>query len=231
MADSRTICVLGGVYHPFEEAESFFGQRLPSVDCTVRCTWDPNVLGAISMEDTDLVILYTCYGDYDLPEMAAENLAAFVAAGGGLLALHGATSSFRSSRAYHALIGATFVEHGPRHNFTVMPMQWSHPVTQDVGAFTVNDELYVQEYDFGGGMEIHMVAAYLNRIQPMVWTRVYGEGRICYIAMGHDRAVWEHPQIWQLTRNAIAWCASRSARDSEESQVSARSRRMNQQTH
>ncbi|NLE43600.1 MAG: ThuA domain-containing protein [Chloroflexi bacterium] len=209
MADIRILCMLGGVYHPFEEAERFFGDRLSNAGCDLRFSYDPEDLRVAQREDVDLVILYTCFSDYELTEDLAESLAAFVSEGGGLLALHGATSSFRTNRAYHALIGATFVEHGPRHNFVVMPMQWRHPVTQGIEAFTVNDELYLQEFEVDKDIDIQMAAVYFNRVQPVVWTREHGAGRLCYIALGHDEAVWAQPEVWHLILNSIAWCGQR----------------------
>jgi hypothetical protein len=198
----RAVCLLGGVYHEFDQAETYFGDLLPQIDVHPQFTRDPAALGNVRGSDVDLVFIYSCI-EGELSESAAANLVSFVEAGGGLFAMHGATASFPNNETYLTLIGAKFIEHGPRHNFLVMPMERPHPVTANIEAFTVNDELYVQEY--AADLQIHMAAVYFNKIQPIVWTRTPGAGRVCYVALGHDLAVWQQPPVRQLVANGVLW--------------------------
>ena len=206
MTSTRVLCLLGGVYHDFDQVEVHLRELLPQVGIGPRFTRNPVALGSISHADTDLAFIYSCSTD-KLDEAAVENLISFVESGGGLFAMHGATASFPDNPEVLSLIGARFREHGPRHNFLVTPMERSHPVTDGIEAFTVNDELYVQEY--AADLQIHMVAAYLGKMQPVVWTHTPGSGRVCYLALGHDLAVWQHPSVQQLIVNGILWSSRR----------------------
>lgn len=202
MGEVRALCLLGGVYHPFDDAEAFYGDELPGLGVTPYFTRDYQVLGRVSRADTDLVFIYTCLHE-TLPEEAAANLARYVESGGRVFGLHGATASFQDCATYIGLLGARFVEHGPRHSFFVTPLQRLHPVTAGVDAFAVHDELYVQEY--AADIQIHAVAGYLGKAQPVVWTRTPGAGRVYYLALGHDRAVWEQAPVRRLVANGVAW--------------------------
>jgi len=211
MSEMRALCLLGGTHHDFGAAEAFFAERLPQLGVRPSFARDPAALGRISHSDTDLVFNYSCMGEAKLDDIATANLVRFVELGGGVFAMHGATVSFAGNAAYAGLIGARFTEHPKTHNFTVMPMRSPHPVTAGVEAFTVRDELYIQEC--APDIRIHMVAAYLNVAQPMVWTRTQGAGRVCYVALGHDLSVWQRPPVWQLVANGVHWVVEEEGDD------------------
>jgi predicted dehydrogenase len=42
---------------------------------------------------------------------------------------------------------------------------------------------------------------------PMAYTKSYGNGRVAYLANGHDLRAWRHPEFQKLLVRAIAWSA------------------------
>jgi type 1 glutamine amidotransferase len=205
MLEQRVLVLLGGEYHPFDEAEPFLGDLLASLGLGMRATRDPAELGALTTDTTDLALVYTCRPD-KLGE-AAAGLVRFVEAGGGFLPWHSATASFQTDYAFHQLAGARFVMHPPRQSFIITPMRRPHPVIEGIDEFVVHDEVYVQDCIMG--IDVHAVTNYLGKALPMVYTREVGMGRVCYVAPGHDAEVWKMEPVRRLLCNAIEWCIKR----------------------
>jgi uncharacterized protein len=125
-----------------------------------------------------------------------------VRGGTGFVGLHAATATFRSSQAYHGMIGSWFGRHDPIKTFRVEITEPDHPVTAGVSAFEIEDELYELKDVVA---DIHVLAHAEGH--PMVYTRQYGLGRVCYIAPGHDRRSLGRPEYAQLVDQAIRWVA------------------------
>ncbi len=43
---------------------------------------------------------------------------------------------------------------------------------------------------------------------PLAWTRTYGKGRVFYIALGHEKAVWRDPRYREILLKGIRWAIS-----------------------
>lgn len=141
---------------------------------------------------------------------ALECLEDFVRGGGGLLAVHSASASFREEERYFDILGGRFVEHGPIEPFEVRPAAPGPATPQesvfgDIPAFSVKDELYRHEYDPGN--QIHFYTPVEEECEPVVWTRRYSQGRVCYCALGHTMSSMRHPQVWQILQRGLAWVA------------------------
>jgi type 1 glutamine amidotransferase len=161
-----------------------------------------------------VALLYTCLGgrkqDGSLPaspfaDAQVQGLVSWVREGGGLLAAHAATVSCQSSPALRALMGGAFINHPPQSAFTVYPLSRAHPIMAGIEAFTVHDELYIQEYV--ASVDLHMVAVDRGVAYPMVWSKTEGKGRVAHIALGHGPEVWQLKPYQQLMLQAIRWLA------------------------
>ena len=212
MAPARKILLLlGGHYHDFAGFEAAVRQVLEP-ECEIEATYDPERLG--SLKDVGTVMLYTCHVEpprheneglryvEGIPDRETAALVEWVRSGGGLAAVHSATTIRESNRKLIRLVGGRFLSHPPRLSFTVYPLSRPHPVTDGVGAFSIVDELYTQEV---GEVDVHMAAVSDDVMHPMVWTRTEGDGRVVHLAPGHDREVWHHPSYQRLLRQSIAW--------------------------
>lgn len=134
-----------------------------------------------------------------------DALEAFVDAGGGLFAVHGALASFKDEPRWAALLGAAFDGHERPTMLAVGPSADPGPFA-DIPAFAVTDELYrirpagplvprFSAIPAGGG-----AAA-----SPVLWTRARGRGRICVFTLGHAAATLGHPAVRQVVARALAW--------------------------
>jgi len=135
--------------------------------------------------------------------LALERLEEFVGGGGGLLAVHSASASFNQEERWFELLGGRFVEHGPIEQFEVRPSEPQDSAFGEIPHFSVRDELYRHEYDPGN--QVHFFAEVGGEREPMVWTRLWEGGRVCYCALGHTVSSVRHPQVGEILRRGLAW--------------------------
>ncbi|MFN2304491.1 MAG: ThuA domain-containing protein, partial [Anaerolineales bacterium] len=73
----------------------------------------------------------------------------------------------------------------------------------DISEFQVIDELYL--HDLQPDIDVHFSALYKGQKIPTVWTRLHGEGRICYACPGHRSASMRVPGYQLLLSRALTW--------------------------
>ncbi len=154
---------------------------------------------------TQYAVLVLYYHHRDTP-LADADLAAFrdfVEAGGGVLAVHSATASYKPTAAYFDVLGGRFIGHGPVHAIDVRPTADADSIFAGIGPFTVTDELYLHERH--GDFRVHFDTEHEGRREPMVWTREVGRGRVCYSCPGHRSASMYHPAVQEILRRGLRW--------------------------
>ncbi len=213
MGAKRALILLGGTWHDFAGFAASVSPLLAAAGLAPAPTYDPDDLARLSDDDCGLVLLYTCFdgpGDgggrarlAGLTGAQIEALTAWVRSGGALLGVHGATVLGESSPALGALLGGTFVSHPARCAFTVHPMATPHPITAGIGAFTIDDELYLHRCE--AALDLHLIAVEGGAAHPMAWSRREGRGRVAYLALGHDERVWGDRSFQALFRQAVGW--------------------------
>jgi type 1 glutamine amidotransferase/dienelactone hydrolase len=184
----------------------------------VRVAEDPSLLETGALGAYDLVVLnYRNAPDRDPGPRARENLAAFVRAGGGLVALHFAVNAFEGWDEYPKMIGRIWVGrragqkvsgHGPRGPFQVRVAAPSHPITQGLGDFEADDELYAQLVG-EAPIDVLLEASsdYSGKVEPIAWTLSYGKGRVFVTVLGHDARARSHPAFETLLLRGAVWAA------------------------
>jgi len=140
---------------------------------------------------------------------ALESLEGFVRQGGGLLAVHSASASFKQEERYLDILGGSFREHGPIKRFPVKPIAGQDEIFDSIPAFSVTDELYRHDYDLDN--QVHFVTPVGEEHEPVVWTRRYGQGRVCYCALGHTVSTMRHPQVQRILQRGLGWACGSSA--------------------
>ena len=146
------------------------------------------------------MVLYVHHNTISPP--ALGRLEEFVSEGGGLLAVHSASASFREEQRWFELLGGRFIEHGPIEQFEVQPSEQQDSAFGEIPPFSVRDELYRHEYDADNRVRFYTVVG--GEQEPVVWTRSFGSGRVCYCALGHTVRSMRHPQVVQILRRGLA---------------------------
>lgn len=157
----------------------------------------------------DAVLLY---GDDASPGPdQASALAAFVAAGKGLVAMHAASSMFGSSEALGALLGGRLHASGGGE-FRGEVVQREHPAVKGLEPFATWEEAFQPVSPLPEDRTVLMERAGEPQRQPLTWVRTQGKGRVFYTVYGHDRRTWVQPGFHTLIEQAIRWTVEEKAR-------------------
>jgi type 1 glutamine amidotransferase len=169
---------------------------------------------------------YTCYedglenpDDFTKPkpqnwinQEQAEAVRDFVAEGNGFYSLHNNSHVSLTSSIYRDVMGGAYIGHPPLRPFKVRVVNKSHPITQGIEDFMVNDEQHYVAYDKDRGnifLEAENVdgLAYNDHGTKSIsgWAHEYGKGRVVFTAMGHTiHAMWA-PEYLKLQKRAVQW--------------------------
>jgi len=189
-------------WHDLKTLGSMVEEWLPEV--AFETSEDNGALLTLLPDRHDLCLL--CATMAELTEAEEAALVRYVAAGGGLLGLHSCTVVEEERREYVELLGGRFAHHSPYHEFAVQVTDATHPVAAGVAGFALQDELYVLDRA-PAGATVLATAEWEDRPQPMVYAKPAGEGRVCYNALGHDAAAFNHPAFRQLVVQGARWAA------------------------
>jgi len=196
----RVLLLTGGNYHDFDGGAAIIGDALAD-RFDVTHTSNLEELALLATGRFEALILYTQGRHDDLTDELAQTMKRFVERGGGLVGVHSANASFKNNPAFLELIGSRFAGHGPVLDFQVRPADPTHPVVARTSAFHVTDELYISEQvsDF----DAFAVAHWRGVDYPMGYQRDVGEGRVVYLANGHDARSLGNPYFQRWLRRAV----------------------------
>ena len=147
-----------------------------------------------------------------LTEDQAVALKEFVMAGNGFYALHNNSHVSLSSKTYREVMGGAYIGHPPLRPFRVKIVNPTHPITQGIRDFTVNDEQHYVEYDKDRKyvlMESENIDGLtyekLGTKSISGWAYDFGQGRVVFTAVGHTiHALW-NPEYLKLQKRAVRW--------------------------
>ncbi len=211
----KILYVYGGPeFHPTEWAGKLMTEFFKADGrFTVDMTSDLDAFVSLPESDYDAVVVYTTGFKDDLNEKREKGLLNFVKNGGGFVGIHSATDSFRSSRAYVDMINGEFLKHPEHHEFPVQIADDSHYMTVRMSDFSVFDEMYhLQNYD-PLKSKLLLKTIWQGKEIPMAYAREYGKGRVVYLANGHTREAWNHPEFRKLVVRAVAYTTGSELQD------------------
>lgn len=199
---SEILLVSDGFFHPPRKARQHVWDVITAVPGTkITQVKHLNYLLKLDMSRFQAIVLYVHHKHIALDTMTA--LEEFVHGGGGLLAIHSATASFKQQPRFFELVGGRFTEHGPVEPIRIKPSQGNDEIFGGIGSFTVKDELYLHEQK--PDIRVHFETTYQGKPAPMVWTRLVENGRVCYVCPGHRAETMRQPEIQEILRRGLAW--------------------------
>ena len=132
---------------------------------------------------------------------ALGKLDGFFKNGGGILAIHAATASFKETLPYFKIIGGRFIGHGKVEPFEVTKVR--DDIFSGIGNFIVKDELYIHELE--PSIEVHFTAKHEGQDIPVVWTYRYGNGKVCYAVPGHTTGTMRNQTYQIILQRGLEW--------------------------
>lgn len=180
------------------------------------------------LAEVDLIV--QCYTMGSASDEAIRGLSEAIAAGTGMMGWHGGIAdSFRNSADYLHLIGGQFACHPAKapqdrvgdgtdvfipYTVDIVPQRSSHPIVAGMSSFELVTEQYwvlSDEYCDVLATTTHPVQPWhpWHRpvIAPAIWTRQWGQGRICVITPGHDIPVLTDPNVRRLIERGMTWAS------------------------
>ena len=181
---------------------------------TLACFDDPGALADLSL----IVPVWTM----SLIEKAqSENVAAAVAAGVGLAGCHGGMcDAFRTDVLWQFMTGAQWVAHPGNDGVAYrVRMVSDDPLVAGISDFDVATEQYYLHID--PAVRIHAVCDFPvvagphspngPVAMPVVFSKLWGQGRVYYNALGHQADVINHGPARELIRRGMLWAAKQEA--------------------
>lgn len=215
---TKILVLLGGDYryHDFRGCGKILKNFLEKSDkFEVELTEDRDVLTSSKLKSSDVCLFYahgktgTDYNGALTPEQ--ENaLLSFVKNGGGFIGLHCA-SIFKSNKNYIDMLGGAFINHAPFQEFTVNVPNHDNLITERISDFSILDELYILDHD--PSVQILATATWQGKLQPMVYLKEYGRGKICYIALGHGVDAFLDSSFQKLVMRAVDFASGVKKRE------------------
>lgn len=177
---------------------------------SLSCFEDPDALAALSL----IVPIWTMS---KIDKQQALNVCAAVASGVGLAGCHGGMcDAFRENVDWQFMTGAQWVAHpgndGVHYRVRITS---GHEVVAGSPDFDVTSEQYYLHVD--PAVKVHAVCDFPlvdgphspnGPVEmPVVFTKLWGQGRVYYNALGHQANVIDHGPAADLMRRGLLWAA------------------------
>lgn len=148
-----------------------------------------------------------------------KNVCAAVAKGTGLAGCHGGMcDAFRNNVLWQFMTGSQWVAHPGNGGVTYrvrMKRASSSPLIDGIGDFDVTSEQYYLHVD--PAVEVLAVTDFAidngdhfsNGIvtMPVVYTKMWGKGRVYYNSLGHNRKIFDIPEAREMMRRGFLFAA------------------------
>ena len=198
----RILVVSVGFLHPSIPARRELNKILKDlrgIDLTT--TSDIEDISLLSYGEFDGVILY--FHGKKISGRALDSLDSFVTGGGGILALHSASASFKKSSRYFDILGGRFTSHGKIEPYTVSRSKGADPAFSVAEPFTITDELYIHSYD--DSVKVQYATKTRGGKEPVVWTKTHRRGRVCYMSFGHVSKVLKNDSVRRIIIDGLSF--------------------------
>lgn len=199
--------------HDPEECAAIYRRWLHEDGFTVRVENNPEVF--LEPEIKDLSLIVPCTTMDKISKEAANNLAAAIESGVGMGGHHGTMGdSFHDSPVYQFITGGQWVAHpGNIIDYTVDVTKPDDPIMAGIKSFPYTSEQYYMHVDPAN--EVLATTTFTGAhapwidgvVMPVVWKKMYGQGRVFYSSLGHRAAEFENPNMATILRRGINWAA------------------------
>lgn len=139
--------------------------------------------------------------------VAEKALEEFVRQGRGFAAVHGAAYPF-GLREGHSWTDDPRAGHGQRRVYEVKWTDREHPVARGLAPSFLTSDEWPNEFKLAPGLRVLAAALAGGRDEPLLWTLLYGKGRVFYTALGHDLDAMGSPGFLSSFARGVEWAAT-----------------------
>jgi type 1 glutamine amidotransferase len=146
-----------------------------------------------------------------------QGLLGAVASGVGVAGWHGTMGdSFRNSTEYQFMVGGQWVAHpGNIIEYTVNIIDHDDPITAGLADFGMRSEQYYMHVDPSNQVLVtttfsgeHGGTPWIaGTVMPVVWKRMWGQGRVFYSSLGHVASDFDVPEARTIMQRGMLWAS------------------------
>lgn len=138
-----------------------------------------------------------------------------IASGIGVAGWHGGMGdAFRNNTTYQWMVGGQWVAHpGNIIDYTVNIIDHSDPITAELSDFQMHSEQYYMHVDPGNQVLATTTftgehAAWVKgTVMPVVWKRMWDQGRVFYSSLGHHASDFAVPEAKEIQIRGMMWAS------------------------
>jgi type 1 glutamine amidotransferase len=171
-------------------------------------------LDLAKLKSFDLIVQVYTQGTIKPDE--ERNLEEAVKSGVGLAGWHGGLAdAFRGNVEYEFMVGGQWVAHpGGIIDYDVDITKPGDPIVKGLKRrFHVKSEQYYMQVDPGN--EVLATTTFSGQyapwtkgvVMPVVWKKIYGQGRVFYTSLGHSASVFDIPEAREIVKRGLLWAA------------------------
>jgi type 1 glutamine amidotransferase len=211
MADA--VFLGGDRFHKAEEAHAGIGPILEAAGLSAHYTNDFASINADLLDDANLLVFlrdgmeWPNRHDADpvrwMQPHEEESIEKFVIGGGSFLVMHNSAWNYPFQGGYRRTVAGYFQDHPPFQHFKVDITDRSHPITQGVESYEIDDEQHFIWFDKDRVDLFSVSQGYDGRQSASGYSHEYGEGRVAYLANGHRLSVLQQEPVQKLITNAV----------------------------
>jgi type 1 glutamine amidotransferase len=204
----------GGPYadpwHPFAATSSRLAEIAGSLGYDVE-TAEQVEERLVDLEDIDVLIVNAAAGPVTAArESALASVGAFLARGGGVLAIHVGASTLIDMPEWEQVTGMAWVKgvsmHPPLGPAHVLVHPERHAIAAPLHDFDLVDERYCH-LRLAPDIVPFVSHDHEGTNEPLVWARSYGSARVVTDTFGHDARSFDAPEHRELLLRSLQWIA------------------------
>jgi len=203
----KALIVQGGWdgHHPKEISDILAAQlRKNDFEVTISDTLD--AYKDLNLTDFNLIIPNWTMGTIKSEQL--KPVLAAVDSGVGLAGLHGGMcDSFRNECDWQFMTGGQWVAHpgNDAAHYSVLIDGVKSPITEGIQEFEVTTEQYYMHVDPAN--TVLATTRFGSTVMPVVWTKMWGKGRVFYSSLGHRPDVVEMAPVLTMMTRGMIWAA------------------------
>jgi type 1 glutamine amidotransferase len=165
------------------------------------------------MRSLDLIVPVWTMGTIT-PEQEKGLLSA-IRSGVGIAGWHGGMcDSFRNNTEYQFMTGGQWVSHPDGiTDYLVNIIRHEDPITEGLSDFWMHSEQYYMHVD--PAVEVLATTTFHSPnypwiegvVMPVVWKKVWGQGRVFYTSLGHVARDFDVPEAREIVKRGMLWAS------------------------
>ena len=200
--------------HEPEQTAKIMAEVMKNDGCDVTVSDAVEPLGdPEAMLAYDLIVpVWTMYQD---TAVKLDGLRDAVKSGVGVAGWHGGMcDAFRNYTEYQYMTGGQWVSHpGGIIDYTVNIIDHEDEVTAGIKDFKMHSEQYYMHIDPSN--EVLATTTFDGKdapwikgcVMPVVWKRMWGNGRVFYTSLGHTSKDFQVPEVLEIVKRGMLWAS------------------------